>query len=319
MPYLDQSRPRRAPNVLPRLIYLWRFGRLPDLAAPRRFSELVYARKLFERDPRWPKLADKVAVKAHVAAVLGREWVIPTLWHGTALPDRPPWPRPFVLKSSHASQQNVFVRAGEPVNWAAVRRRAMRWLGRPYAPLLHEWLYSEIAPQLLVEPLIGCGRVLPVDYKFFVFGGRVEFIQVDLDREHRHRRVMLDRAWRRLDLSFEFPGDPRPVAPPASLDLMIAAAETLGAPHDFARVDLYDVDGRPYFGEFTLYPGSGLDRFRPVSWDLHFGSYWAERRSAPVHAARRYGSSATGAATSGAAAGAMAARARSARRWLMIR
>lgn len=159
--------------------------------------------------------------------------------------------------------------------------------------------------------------MLPVDYKFFVFGGRVEFIQVDLDREHRHRRVMLDRAWRRLDLAFEFPADPRPVMPPASLDRMIAAAEPLGAPHDFARIDLYDVAGRPYFGEFTLYPGSGLDRFRPVSWDLHFGSYWAERQSAPCQAARRYGSSAIG--TIGTATGATAAQVRSARRWLMMR
>ncbi|MGK6323309.1 ATP-grasp fold amidoligase family protein [Sphingomonas sp. DT-51] len=318
MQFVEPLRPRRAPNVLPRLIYLWRFGRWPDLAAPRRFSELVYARKLFERDPRWPALADKVAVKAHVAATLGDDWVIPTLWHGTTLPETPPWPRPFVLKSSHASQQSVFVRAGEALDWPAVRRRAARWLRRPYAPLLHEWLYSEIEPQLLVEPLIGCGRVLPFDYKFFVFGGRVEFIQVDLDREHRHRRVMFDRAWRRLDLAFEFPADARPMTPPRSLERMIAAAETLGAPHDFARVDLYDVDGRPYFGEITLYPGSGLDRFRPGSWDLHFGSYWAEQRPAPPQAARRYGSATTGAMTGCAATGATI-RARSARRWLTMR
>jgi hypothetical protein len=273
--------------VLPRLLYLWRFGRWPDLAAPRRFSELVTARKLYERDARWPELADKVAVKAQVSATLGAEWVIPTLWHGTALPASPPWPRPFVLKSSHASQQTIFVRAGDPLDWGATSRRAARWLRRPYAPLLHEWLYSRITPQLLVEPLIGCGRVLPVDYKFFVFGGRVEFVQVDLDREHRHRRVMFDRAWRRLDCAFEFPPDARAVAPPASLARMIAAAEALAAPHDFARVDLYDVGGRPYFGEFTLYPGSGLDRFRPRSWDLHFGSYWADQRSGGDQAARR--------------------------------
>lgn len=269
---------QRSPHVLPRLIYLWRFGRFPDLSAPRRFSELVYARKLFERDRRWPALADKVAVKAHVAAVLGAEWVIPTLWHGTVLPREPEWPRPFVLKSSHASQQSVFVRDGDALDWSAVRRRATRWLRRPYAPLLHEWLYTEIEPQLLVEPLVGCGRVLPLDYKLFVFGGRVEFIQVDTDREHAHKRVMFDRAWRRMDVALEFPVDLRDVPPPASLDRMIDAAERLGASHDFARVDFYEVGGEPLFGEFTLYPGSGLDRFRPHAWDRHFGSYWTERR-----------------------------------------
>lgn len=278
MQNVQRLRAQRSPHVLPRLIYLWRFGRLPDLSAPQRFSEFVYARKLFERDPRWPLLADKVAVKAHVAALLGSEWVIPTLWHGNDLPRDPSWPRPFVLKSSHASQQSVFVRAGDAIDWPAVRRRARRWLRRPYAPLLHEWLYSEIEPQLLVEPLVGCGKVLPLDYKLFVFGGRVEFIQVDTDREHAHKRVMFDRAWRRMDVALEFPIEQRDVPPPASLPDMIAAAERLSAPYDFARVDFYEVDGRPLFGEFTLYPGSGLDRFRPRTWDLHFGSYWADQR-----------------------------------------
>ena len=38
---------------------------------------------------------------------------------------------------------------------------------------------------------------------------------------------------------------------------MIAGAEALARDHDFLRVDFYEVDGRPLFGELTVYPGSG--------------------------------------------------------------
>ena len=81
------------------LTYLWRHHRLPDLADPTRFTELVQRRKLHDRDPRMPALADKVAVKALVAARLGREWVVPLLWAGEALPAQSPWRRPVVIKA----------------------------------------------------------------------------------------------------------------------------------------------------------------------------------------------------------------------------
>ncbi len=55
---------------------------------------------------------------------------------------------------------------------------------------------------------------------------------------------------------------------------MIAASERLGAGHDFLRVDFYEVEGRPLFGEFCLFPGSGLDPFDPVSLDDELGRHW---------------------------------------------
>lgn len=43
---------------------------------------------------------------------------------------------------------------------------------------------------------------------------------------------------------------------------------------DFIRVDLYNIDGRIIFGELTNYPGVGLDKFHPSSWDMKLGNYW---------------------------------------------
>ncbi len=255
------------------LTYFCRHGRLPDLENPESFTELVQLRKMRDRDARLPILADKVAVKKVVADRIGSEWVIPTLWHGEELPPKPEWPLPFVLKARHGCNQSAFVHT-EPANWDRIRRKAARWLSKEYGFWLDEWLYSQIPRGLIAEPFVGNGRTLPVDYKFYVFGGRVEFVQLHLDRGGRHRWMLFDRKWQRVSSPTADPD----MVPPANLTKMIEAAEDLGRTFDFVRVDLYEVDSKPLFGEMTFYPGSGLDRFDPVSLDRVIGAYWTRAK-----------------------------------------
>jgi hypothetical protein len=77
------------------LAYCWRHRRLPVLDAPRTFTEWVQWRKLNERSLALAALTDKLHAKSHVAARLGEQWVVPTLWEGSAAPEIPPWPTPF--------------------------------------------------------------------------------------------------------------------------------------------------------------------------------------------------------------------------------
>ncbi|ESZ87304.1 MAG: polysaccharide biosynthesis protein [Blastomonas sp. CACIA14H2] len=255
------------------ITYLWRHHCLPDLQNPRRFTEFVQHRKLFDRDPRLPVCSDKIAAKTYVADRLGSDWVTPTLWQGDALPANPVWPLPLVVKSRHGCTQRAFVRSSHD-DWDAIRRRSGAWMAQPYGVWLDEWLYREIPRGLLVEPFIGADGQLPVDYKLYVFAGQVACIQVHLQRETRHRWMLFDRQWRR----FSSPTRDADPARPGSLDRMIEAAETLGQGFDFVRVDFYEIDGAPRFGEMTFYPGSGLDPFDPQEIDLMLGRLWAEAR-----------------------------------------
>ena len=143
--------------------YAWRHHRLVDIDAPQRFTEWVQWRKYHDHDPRFPVLADKLRVKAHVASVLGAAWVTPTLWHGTELPERAPWAPGYVVKSRHGCNQRAFVRSGAE-DWGAIRRASAGWMQRDYGRWLDEWLYREIPRGIIVEPFIGAGGVLPVDY-----------------------------------------------------------------------------------------------------------------------------------------------------------
>ncbi len=251
------------------LTYLWRHGRVPNLVAAPRFTELVQRRKLFDRDARQTALMDKLAAKRIVAQVLGPEWITPTLWQGFVLPERPLHPAPMVVKARHGCNQYAVLRREPQLrHWSALRQRAAHWMSQPYGKWLDEWAYEGVPRGLLAEPLLGDGPGLPVDYKIYVFGGQATHVQVHLGRGENHRWILHDRTFRPLVDHSCHPSAPR------SLSAMLEAAEALGTGHDFVRVDFYEIDGAPRFGEFCLYPGSGLDPFA-VDWiDFELGRLW---------------------------------------------
>ena len=275
---------RLAANALPRLRdyirirrgYEIQHGYKPNVLRPKTFNEKVQRRKLFDRDPRLPLRADKIEVKQFVSDKLGKDWITPTLWHGTELPDQPMWPIPFVLKASHGSAMNLFVRS-EP-DWNAIRTTCREWLAeRYYGSWAGEWLYSQIPPRLLVEPFIGELAALPIDYKLWTFNGRVEFIQVDTDREHAHKRTMFDRDWKPLPFTTGYPIDERRIDRPKFLDRMIAASELLCEDISLVRSDFYELESGPRFGEITFYPDSGWTKFFPLQYDREIGKLWSKR------------------------------------------
>ena len=252
-----------------KLTYLWRHGRLPDLVAAPRFTEMVQLRKLYDRDPRQVPLMDKLAAKRMAAELLGSEWVTPTLWQGESLPLTPTFRTPAFLKSRHGCNQYApLCNNPSPSDWKALRTRSASWMAVPYGKWLNEWAYEGVPRGLLVEPMLGDGQALPIDYKIYVFGSRATHIQVHLDRAGAHRWILHDRRFHSLVPS------PDKLRVPNSLEAMFAAAETLAKGHAFLRVDFFEIDGKPCFGEFCLYPGSGLDPFAADWIDHELGGLW---------------------------------------------
>jgi TupA-like ATPgrasp len=247
-----------------------------SLLYPRTFNEKVQRLKLLNRDPRLPEREDKILVKEFVGERLGNEWVTPTLWQGEYLPplEQRHWPIPFVIKANNGCGWNVFVRTESDLNWPHIERLVAEWRRAPFGIDMGEWLYGEIKPGLLVEPFLGDVSKLPVDYKLWTFGGRVRFVEVITDRENGLKTTMFDPDWHRLPFTVGYLPDPRPIPKPASLDRMIKAAEVLAEDFPFVRIDFYEIDNHPRFGEMTFYPGSGHDAFNPLEWDAKAGALW---------------------------------------------
>jgi hypothetical protein len=252
------------------------FGKYPRLRHPRLFTEKIAWRKLYQRDRRFTVFADKYAVKHEIERLVGRRYVIPTLWAGA--PEALPLDRltpPYVIKVTHSSGGNVFVRRGAVVDRLKLVAHLRRHLAFSHGVQWGEWGYVDIPRRVLVEPMIQMpDGGLPEDYKFFVYHGRVHFIQVDYTRFSGHTREMFDRDWRLLPLHYTFPPPQHPGSRPALAEEMIALAETIGAGFDFARIDLYAPPQGILFGEATFYPGAGHEHFEPASWNLAFGKPW---------------------------------------------
>lgn len=251
-------------------------GRWPNIGNPRTFSEKIQWRKIYGDQATYTKLADKAAVKAHVRDVLGDRFVIPTVWEGKELPRHLPsdWPIPFIIKANHGSGMNQFIR-DSGADWRKIDKICRKWMRTPYRKYLGERFYSAIKRKLLVEPVIADS---PMDYKFYVFDGKAEYVHVDTGRFTEHKRCFFDRHWNRLPFSLEYPIDENEISRPPHLSEMIAAAEKLGSGLDFVRIDFYDLPDGPKFGEMTFAPGSGYESFDPPEYDSILGHHWRLKR-----------------------------------------
>ena len=112
-----------------------------------------------------------------------------------------------------------------------------------------------------------------MDYKLFVFHGRVRMIQVTLSRFEGLTRSLYTPDWERLDVEYGGPAG-ADVDRPLGLAEMLDIAETLGADTDFVRVDLYCLGKRVVFGELTNYPLAGRAAFNPPEFDRWLGEWW---------------------------------------------
>jgi hypothetical protein len=247
--------------------------RLPNFTEPATFNDKVNWRIMHDRRPALAWTCDKLAMKEHARAIAGLS-VPRTYWAGSDLRELQgaALPAHWVLKPNHRSGL-VYFGHGRP-DASHLRELTATWLDPVQATKLGEWAYTRARPMLLAEEVIGDPGSSPPDYKFFVFGGEVAVIQVDTGRHTVHRRRFHRPDWSPLEVrSGGFPLAPAE-PPPESLGRMLAVATELGAEFDFIRVDLYDVPGKVFFGEVTPYPGGGLKRFVPASFDTELGARW---------------------------------------------
>lgn len=63
------------------------------------------------------------------------------------------------------------------------------------------------------------------------------------------------------------------VKPPKSFEEMKRIADQLCKGFIHVRVDLYEVEGKEYFGEMTFTNGSGFEQLYPIEYEKIIGDY----------------------------------------------
>lgn len=269
-------------NFLPdsidiRLLYLAHMGKLPDLTSPKTFNEKLNWLKLCDRNPLYTTLVDKCAVKQWVVDKIGEQYVIPTLgvWNKFDDIDFDKLPNQFVLKCTHDSGSYVICKDKAKLDKRAARKKLTTALKRNFYYVGREYPYKNAPPRIIAEKYIEDRNGVFVDYKFSCFNGYVDCVMVCLDRHINDVKFyFFDKDWnlKRLNVRGKNAPEGFTIPKPSCMDEMFEIAAKLSKDIPFVRVDLFECDGKVYFGEMTFYPDSGFDANLLPETDEHFGS-----------------------------------------------
>lgn len=248
-----------------------------DLENPRSFNEKLQWLKLFDRNDSYPDLVDKYQVRKYVAERIGDDHLIPLigLWDSIDEMDFGCLPNRFVAKCTHDSGSVVICADKGSFDEGAAKKKLCHALKHDMFFVGREWPYSKVKPRIIVEEYLGNPSDDLVDYKFMCFGGKVKCIFTCTERfsDEGLRVTFFDTEWKKLPFERHYPASNKAIPKPENLSEMIRIAEILSRGLVFARIDLYVSKGSIYFGEVTLYPGSGFEPFRPLEWDYTLGSW----------------------------------------------
>lgn len=261
------------------ILFFRRFGSFCNFEDPQTFNEKIQYKKIYVRTELMTITADKLLAKQYVKNLLPDIYIPKTLWEASHLDeldllDVNKLPNDYVFKANHTSQTIEIIKNGEHLSKSTMRRRMSSWLKRDQSGALGEWAYENIKPKVFIEEFLDFEGSAPDDYKFFVYHGKVHFIQVDSDRFTDHKRNMYDRNWNDLDFDYSHRRKTPIPTKPFFINTMIEMAETIGQAFDFIRVDFYFYQDKITFGEITHYPGAGFEKFPNKNFDKLFGEPW---------------------------------------------
>lgn len=154
-------------------------------------------------------------------------------------------------------------------------KRLKRSLSQDLYEKNREWPYKNIPKRIIAEEYMEDTSTHELrDYKFFAFDGKVKALFVATERGSGDVKFdYYDDSFNHLDLIQQHPMSGRTIQKPQSFDEMIHVAEVLSKGIPEVRVDLYEVNGKVYFGELTFYHHGGVVPFHPKSWDYEFGKW----------------------------------------------
>ena len=257
-------------------IFKKRTGYDLDINDPKTFNEKLQWLKLHDQNPTYTQMVDKYAVKKYIAEKVGEEYVIPTLGVFDTFDEIEfeKLPQQFVLKCTHDSGSVVICQNKDNFDKVKAREILESRLGINYYWLGREWPYKNVQRRIIVEKYMAAACDM-IDYKFMCFHGEPKIVFTCTERfEQTGLKVtFFDLDWNKLDFERYYPASEKEIAKPQNLELMIEIATRLSEGIPFVRVDLYEIEGRVYFGEMTFSPGGGMEDFRPVEWDYVLGSW----------------------------------------------
>lgn len=260
-----------------KLQYRIKFGRRLDLKSPKRFTEKIQWYKLYYKNPVMPQCSDKYLVRDYIKSK-GLEHILNDLYCVFDSPEDiklAELPDKFVMKLSNGSGTNLLCRDKSKLIENEVIKEFKDFVFKVKANLGREWPYMKVKPKIVVERLLEDETHINNainDYKIFCYDGKPEYVICISDRySDRCNHLVYDTSWNKVRVASEDARIDEDALKPENLDEMLEIAAKLSEDFPFARIDLYSLAGKVYFGEITFYPWSGYMEFEPAEFDFVLG------------------------------------------------
>lgn len=249
-----------------------------NLENPRTYNEKLQWLKLYDRNPVYTTLVDKQGVKKYVADRIGEQYIIPTLgvWDRFDDIDFEKLPNQFVLKCTHDSGGIVIVTDKANFDYMSAKKKIEDALAADFYKTGREWPYKNVPHRIIAEQYMvddSSGELK--DYKFFCFNGVPKYLFIASDRNKGKQEVKFDY----FDINFNrlplrqaaHPNSTYHIEQPGKYEEMVKLAAELSKGIPQVRIDLYEVNGQVYFGEYTFFHHGGMVPFIPEEYDYLWG------------------------------------------------
>ncbi len=247
-----------------KILYFLRMKKRLNLKNPKDFNEKIHWIIVNENPKKYARFADKLLVRDYIAekGYLNLLPKIYLLWGGQMRfkdIDFSSLPNQFVLKTNHGSGSVFICTDKKTFAFKEAEKILTKLLHKNYAKRALEYHYTYIKPRIMCEEYLKEeGMKNPLDYKIHCFSGKPDCIELCSDREHDVKLDFYDLNWNYLPYATEKYKSDKLYPRPENLEEMLKIAEDLSKDFLYVRVDLYNINGRIYFGELTLTSAAGF-------------------------------------------------------------
>ena len=257
-----------------KMVYRIKAGNKLNLKNPVTFCEKQNWLKIHDKHPEYAKLADKVAVHDYIKEKIGEEYCFPILgvWDHYDDIDFSKLPDEFVLKCNHDSGSVKVIHDKNSINHAEMKQFYEGRLKINPFYIGREYPYKMIQPKIYAEKYMTPQGAKDIeDYKFFCFNGKPEILFVATERSSDCKFDFYDMDFQHLNIENIHPQSGKEIPKPECFEEMKQIAAKLSEGMKFVRIDLYEISGKVYFGEFTFYHGGGFWPMKPDEWEKKLG------------------------------------------------
>lgn len=261
-----------------KLLFPLKVGYKLNFQNPKTYNEKLQWLKLNYINPIFPLYVDKYEFKQVIKEMFGEEYVVKNygVWESFDEIDFDKLPEKFVLKTTHDQGGVVICHNKSNFDKKNAEKKLNNHLKRNLYYILREWPYKNIKPRIIAEEYIENTEKKLYDYKIYCFNGEPKLVFVASDRNSIEDSIFdfYDLEFNHLDIKRSNTRQSEVKHnKPKGFEKMLAFSSKLsqGLPH--VRIDFYNIEGKIYFGEFTLFTGGGLKPFYPIEWDYKLGEW----------------------------------------------